>query len=490
METPPPEIRQGVGEIEAALSHSLPRLLELSDIRSDLHLHTNSTDSRSSLEENRAKAAELGYGYIAVTDHAYNLRMVKGLDVEQLEEQWANVDALNSLPGPHDPEGHRAQHRRGWHRSTTPMKSLHGSTSASRLCIPAGEKPKTSVTSRLLKAMDSPYVDIIGHPTGRIIGRREPIALDMEAVLAKAGETGHADGDQRVSRPPRPHRRSPAHGRAGTASASRWAPTRITRSRWRTCATASATPSRLGHRRRDAERAAGRGRPQLAETEPYAVGATAGGAMPVRTSSPSLCATIGDMHEPLEPPSLDPLRPVAASFFDRDPRDVRAGPHRHAALESGRRVSDGGPDRRDGGLSGQRRSRIPRRHQEITKRNEVMYGPPGSVYVYFTYGNHHMINLVCCAPGTAGAVLIRALEPLVGIEDMSARRHGRPLHELTQRPRQAGRGPGQSTFPTTAASSAGADSSCTIGSSRCPAISRCRDAWGSLPVTTSSTGTS
>ena len=70
----------------------------------------------------------------------------------------------------------------------------------------------------------------------------------------------------------------------------------------------------------------------------------------------------------------------------------------------------------------------------ITKRNAVMYGPPGRAYVYFTYGNHHMVNLVCEPEGVAGGVLIRALEPLVGIDVMTARRHGRPFAELCNGP--------------------------------------------------------
>jgi DNA-3-methyladenine glycosylase len=70
----------------------------------------------------------------------------------------------------------------------------------------------------------------------------------------------------------------------------------------------------------------------------------------------------------------------------------------------------------------------------ITKRNATMYGPPGSAYVYFTYGNHHMLNLVCEREGTAGAVLIRAIEPLWGLDEMTARRHGRPLVELCSGP--------------------------------------------------------
>lgn len=70
----------------------------------------------------------------------------------------------------------------------------------------------------------------------------------------------------------------------------------------------------------------------------------------------------------------------------------------------------------------------------ITARNAVMYGPPGTVYVYFTYGNHHMLNLVCEREGTAGAVLVRAVEPKVGVDVMERRRKGRPLHELCNGP--------------------------------------------------------
>ncbi len=191
MSVPPPEIRHDTGEIEAAIAGELPRLLELGDIRGDFHAHTTATDSQATLEENRAKAAELGYEYIAVTDHAYDLRMVGGLSVEQLEEQWAHVDALNG-DGTGAPvilrgtelnigTGGRVDYESDvLARFDFCIASLHGGWNADA----------ETITARLLAAMENPYVDIIGHPTGRIIGRREPLPLDMERVLAKAAETG------------------------------------------------------------------------------------------------------------------------------------------------------------------------------------------------------------------------------------------------------------------------------------------------------------
>lgn len=190
MDVPPPEIRQDHGEIEAALEHKLPHLVTVDDIRGDFHLHTTSTDSKSTVEENRAMAAELGYEYLAVTDHAYNLRMVRGLDVEQLEEQWAHVDAVNAAAdGPYVVKGVELNIADDGSvdypdevlaRFDFCIASLHGGFRQSRRVA----------TGRLLRAMENRYVDIIGHPTGRILGRRDPIDLDMEAVLRKAAETG------------------------------------------------------------------------------------------------------------------------------------------------------------------------------------------------------------------------------------------------------------------------------------------------------------
>ena len=186
----PPEIRLGIGEIEAADEGRLPKLLRLQDIRGDLHGHTTSTDSKATLEDNRAKAAELGYDYIAVTDHAFNLRMVKGLEPERIREQWAAVDRLNA-------EGEGPVILKGIELNIAEDGSVDYDEellAGFDLCIASlhggFRDPGEKVTQRLLRAMENPYVDIIGHPTGRILGRRDPMDLDMDAILRKAGETG------------------------------------------------------------------------------------------------------------------------------------------------------------------------------------------------------------------------------------------------------------------------------------------------------------
>lgn len=190
-QTPPPEIRHDTGEIQAAIDGTLPELLEPADIRGDFHMHTTSTDAHSTLEENRATAAELGYEYLVVTDHAENLRMVRGMTVPELEEQWAQVDALN------ENRGKLPYILKGIELNIGASGSVDYDTGVLKrfdFCIASlhsgwGEDGAV-VTGWLLRAMENPYVDIIGHPTGRVIGRRDPIALDMDAVLEKAAETG------------------------------------------------------------------------------------------------------------------------------------------------------------------------------------------------------------------------------------------------------------------------------------------------------------
>ena len=189
----PPEVRENAGEIELALEGRVPDLVTLADIRGDLHAHTVATDGRSTLEQNRARAAELGYEYLGVTDHAYDLRMVGGLDLAALEEQWRRIDELNALGdgGPRLLKGIELNINDDGGVDYPPevlarfdfcIASLHAGFSQSR----------EQATRRLLMAMENPYVDIIGHPTGRLLGRRDPFDLDMETVIAQAAATGTA----------------------------------------------------------------------------------------------------------------------------------------------------------------------------------------------------------------------------------------------------------------------------------------------------------
>lgn len=186
----PAEVRENAGEVELALRGEVPELVTLSDIRGDLHSHTPATDGKSSVEKNRARAAELGYEYLGLSDHAYDLRMVGGLDIGQLEEQWARIDELNadgegpvllkSIELNINDEGGVDYPPEVLSRFDYCVASLHTGFN----------QPREKATRRLLVAMENPYVDIIGHPTGRLLGRREPFDLDMEAVIAKAAETG------------------------------------------------------------------------------------------------------------------------------------------------------------------------------------------------------------------------------------------------------------------------------------------------------------
>ncbi|MBZ9556536.1 MULTISPECIES: DNA polymerase/3'-5' exonuclease PolX [unclassified Modicisalibacter] len=184
----PPELRENTGEIDAAYHDRLPRLITLDDIRGDLHMHTRDTDGRASLEEMADAGKRRGHAYIAITDHSQRLRMTHGLDSRRLREQMAAIDALNERI-----KGIRV------------LKSLEvdiledGSLDlpdevldALDLCVASVhsrfELSREKQTERLLRAMDNPRVHIIGHPTGRIINRRDAYPLDLERLIDGARE--------------------------------------------------------------------------------------------------------------------------------------------------------------------------------------------------------------------------------------------------------------------------------------------------------------
>lgn len=193
MDCPPPEIRENRGEVEASLEHRLPRLVEMADIRGDLHVHTEASDGIANLEEMRAAAESLGYRFLAVTDHAYSLKVANGLDRERLLRQVEEIQKLNArkdspvflLSGTElniDNEGDLDFDPEVLSRLDVVIASIHGGFRQSR----------EQITRRILKAVRNPHVKIIAHPTGRLIGQRPPYEVDLRAVMEAAAETGTA----------------------------------------------------------------------------------------------------------------------------------------------------------------------------------------------------------------------------------------------------------------------------------------------------------
>ncbi len=186
----PPELREDWGEIEAARQGHLPTLLTLDDIRGDLHMHTTASDGRLSLREMVEGARARGYAFIAITDHSQSLGMVNGLTVERLRAQQEEIRALQAeyddmliLHGAEveiKADGTLDYPDEVLAELDIVIASLHT----------ALRQPREQVTQRLLKAIRNPHVDIIGHPTGRLLLKREGADLDMDVILRAAAESG------------------------------------------------------------------------------------------------------------------------------------------------------------------------------------------------------------------------------------------------------------------------------------------------------------
>ncbi len=191
-----PELREDRGEIEAALKGDLPHLVSLDDIRGDLHAHTKATDGHATLEEMARYARELGYRYLAITDHTQSLRIAHGLDQNQLAEQMAEIDRLN--------EQFASEADGGNFRL---LKSAEiDILEDGRLDLPDDMLAKLDLrlgsihshfhlsrkkqTERVLRAMDNPYFNIFAHPTGRLLLQRDPYEIDLESVMQAAREKG------------------------------------------------------------------------------------------------------------------------------------------------------------------------------------------------------------------------------------------------------------------------------------------------------------
>jgi DNA polymerase (family 10) len=188
----PAELREGRGEIAAALTGHLPRLIEPGDLRGDLHLHTTWSDGHDSIETMARTAHSLGREYIAIADHSQSLGVARGLTLERLAEQQAEIAAVDaSLPGLRllrsveldiRSDGTLDYPDEVLARFDFVTASIHSGFGQS------GER----LTERVIAALRSRHVDAIGHPTGRILGRRDALEIDLEAVLRVAAETGTA----------------------------------------------------------------------------------------------------------------------------------------------------------------------------------------------------------------------------------------------------------------------------------------------------------
>ena len=188
----PPELREDRGEIEAALNHALPSLLNNSDIKGDLHVHSTYSDGAHSLEEIARKAKEMGYQYIAITDHSQSLKIARGLSEAQLREKIAEGKRINKkLSGITILIGTEVDIKSDGTLDypDTLLKQLDLVIGA----IHSGFKQKREqITKRIVTAMKNPYLHIIAHPTGRLLGEREPYDLDINQVIEMAGKTGTA----------------------------------------------------------------------------------------------------------------------------------------------------------------------------------------------------------------------------------------------------------------------------------------------------------
>jgi DNA polymerase (family 10) len=186
----PPELREDRGEINAAATHALPTLVEIGDIRGDLHAHTTDSDGRDSLEAMAEAAQDLGYEYLAVTDHSPALRIVHGLDRKRFLQQRKRIDALNArlrsltvLAGAEVDilgDGSLDLDDKTLESLDIVLVSLHSRFSVSR----------AEQTARVLRAVSHPSVDVFAHPSGRLIGRRRGADFDLDRVAAAAADHG------------------------------------------------------------------------------------------------------------------------------------------------------------------------------------------------------------------------------------------------------------------------------------------------------------
>ncbi|MCD6447990.1 MAG: DNA polymerase/3'-5' exonuclease PolX [Thermoplasmata archaeon] len=182
----PPELRENRGEIEAALNKSLPKLVEYEEVKGDLQMHTKWSDGANTIEEMVQEARRLGHKFIAITDHVGSLKIAGGMDEESVKEQAKEIEKMREKYDDiyifHGVEANIMKDG-SLDVSNDLLKEVDIVLASVHSAFRMDEK---EMTARVIKAIEHPYVDIIAHPTCRIIQKREPIKVDMEKVLEAA----------------------------------------------------------------------------------------------------------------------------------------------------------------------------------------------------------------------------------------------------------------------------------------------------------------
>ena len=188
-----PELRESAGEVEAAMAGKLPKLVPITDMRGDLHVHTKWSEGNNTIEEMAEKGKSLGYEYMIISDHAgMTLPVANPMDEKRLAQQGKEIDKLN-----------KSGEKNGWpfllKGAEINIKKDGGVDIADKALAELDiviasihysmRQPKDKIMERLFSAMENEHVDVIAHPTGRIINEREPYALDFDALIGKAKET-------------------------------------------------------------------------------------------------------------------------------------------------------------------------------------------------------------------------------------------------------------------------------------------------------------
>ncbi|MBS3920858.1 MAG: DNA polymerase/3'-5' exonuclease PolX [Deltaproteobacteria bacterium] len=187
-----PELREDRGEIEAAQKKNLPRLIEESEVKGDLHVHSNWSDGSSSIEEVARAAQKKGYQYVAICDHSKTLKITHGLDETRLMKQMEEIDRINELLKSFQilkgtevdilSDGRLDLSDKALEKLDFVVASVHSGF----------KQDRERMTKRIIKALENPFVHVLGHPTGRLLGARDPYEVDIDEVMEAAKKYGKA----------------------------------------------------------------------------------------------------------------------------------------------------------------------------------------------------------------------------------------------------------------------------------------------------------